>query len=81
MRGATVGFVIVGQRETISIHAPHTGRDWAAKVRPRVIILISIHAPHTGRDSMGRKLRDLGEISIHAPHTGRDGTATVTVTT
>ena len=33
----------------ISIHAPHTGRDWLLR-RVSRLFDISIHAPHTGRD-------------------------------
>ena len=34
----------------ISIHAPHTGRDFRRLWR-KLCLAISIHAPHTGRDS------------------------------
>ena len=67
--------LIAGNRFTvfssISIHAPHTGRD----ILYRVLCLrhpISIHAPHTGRDTeFFINIKSL-RISIHAPHTGRD---------
>ena len=34
----------------ISIHAPHTGRDFGLAYNEKVRKEISIHAPHTGRD-------------------------------
>ena len=34
----------------ISIHAPHTGRDFLCKLAKNGNTSISIHAPHTGRD-------------------------------
>ena len=56
----------------ISIHAPHTGRDFANRIHNTYDFLISIHAPHTGRDvRSGYIIVDI-DISIHAPHTGRD---------
>ena len=56
----------------ISIHAPHTGRDFVLpggdSPEP-----ISIHAPHTGRDrTPSPSAPRARSISIHAPHTGRD---------
>ena len=62
-----------GIKHEISIHAPHTGRDYKFSWRGRQVVLISIHAPHTGRDYK----YEIGyawtlSISIHAPHTGRD---------
>ena len=35
---------------SISIHAPHTGRDYYSNPVSLGAIQISIHAPHTGRD-------------------------------
>ena len=50
MRGATIGVYEVVVADTVSIHAPHAGRDGGAAV-----LLwdkdVSIHAPHAGRDS------------------------------
>ena len=49
MRGATNHWKEFNGENTISIHAPHAGRDFRAKpscLEP----LISIHAPHAGRD-------------------------------
>ena len=37
-------------KTTISIHAPHTGRDQIASGNIYQTQIISIHAPHTGRD-------------------------------
>ena len=58
----------------ISIHAPHTGRDYRRIRFCRCTLsIISIHAPHTGRDAEwnGHQHQPV-PISIHAPHTGRD---------
>ena len=72
MRGATNKSNDVSAARTISIHAPHAGRDW---------LLVSIlcfpryfnpRAPCGAR----RGVRIIGKlfkfISIHAPHAGRD---------
>ena len=56
---------------SISIHAPHAGRD--PKITRRSLISpISIHAPHAGRDGLWLKNHGARDISIHAPHAGRD---------
>ena len=50
MRGATISYPSMRTHLTISIHAPHAGRD---KEKSEVVFLhnrISIHAPHAGRD-------------------------------
>ena len=49
MRGATLEGLRLGNREVISIHAPHAGRD-NANIDAKFAALISIHAPHAGRD-------------------------------
>ena len=42
--------------QSISIHAPHTGRDNKFEYKETIPVDISIHAPHTGRDAgTGRK--------------------------
>ena len=49
IRGATTAEERTRRRSSISIHAPHTGRDavaWGLGFTKT----ISIHAPHTGRD-------------------------------
>ena len=50
MRGATGKDNVKINRVTISIHAPHAGRD-STGTSPLVRSIISIHAPHAGRDS------------------------------
>ena len=50
IRGATWSSAEARAKDSISIHAPHTGRD-AAKMQKINRDIISIHAPHTGRDS------------------------------
>ena len=49
IRGATVMTSYIYLHFIISIHAPHTGRDWLLR-RVSRLFDISIHAPHTGRD-------------------------------
>ena len=59
-------------RNVISIHAPHAGRDGLIYSNMG-IGYISIHAPHAGRD-VPQTWYDYNDdgISIHAPHAGRD---------
>ena len=58
---------------SISIHAPHAGRDLALPVKAARGKAISIHAPHAGRDGLQPVSVYKGvAISIHAPHAGRD---------
>ena len=59
------------QGYTISILAPHTGRDSCFDLLFD-IINISILAPHTGRDFSKHQQASCVVISILAPHTGRD---------
>ena len=71
MRGATSSRLKFGCLVTVSIHAPHAGRD----SYPRLSVPssdVSIHAPHAGRDDGGKGGRCRTEVSIHAPHAGRD---------
>ena len=63
---------------TISIHAPHTGRDGRRKLCC-IFYSISIHAPHTGRDAKPWASSPVTGISIHAPHTGRDAFSLVSL--
>ena len=49
MRGATEEEYMEDPQETISIHAPHAGRD-ANDPEFMRSMEISIHAPHAGRD-------------------------------
>ena len=58
--------------QIISIHAPHTGRDF------RIIVLTILNIDFNPRAPYGARLQRMGWlpfdrfISIHAPHTGRD---------
>ena len=52
MRGATDKAAAASMYGSISIHAPHAGRDLRSKP-PCLESLISIHAPHAGRDDVG----------------------------
>ena len=51
MRGATVLNKEIFAQGTISIHAPHAGRD-GRKNEGLSAEKISIHAPHAGRDGI-----------------------------
>ena len=50
MRGATKLRAYYAVTFPISIHAPHAGRDAAARALMPALTAISIHAPHAGRD-------------------------------
>ena len=52
IRGATALFLESPPNRSISIHAPHTGRDQPGGQLFGHILTISIHAPHTGRDTV-----------------------------
>ena len=53
MRGATSLIVFSPLQNSVSIHAPHAGRDpaWVSLLSMR---RVSIHAPHAGRDTRSR---------------------------
>ena len=70
-RGETQASVPLCQHLEISIHSPHTGRDWRGR-KLYGLAAISIHSPHTGRDPTDTAASQLEIISIHSPHTGRD---------
>ena len=71
MRGATRIYNLFIILVTVSIHAPHAGRDrFRMSLFP--ILAVSIHAPHAGRDSSKPYIVRWSEVSIHAPHAGRD---------
>ena len=72
MRGATSTTLPKSTIRTVSIHAPHAGRDTIAN-GVHLLMDVSIHAPHAGRDRPVLEffvILDL--VSIHAPHAGRD---------
>ena len=72
MRGATPRDHSPDQRQAISIHAPHAGRDTARPWRPSTQSYFNPRAPCGAR----RHLPGAGDlpagISIHAPRAGRD---------
>ena len=72
MRGATQLTPLFHASDSISIHAPHAGRDADDAVQIAGDLVISIHAPHAGRDFSYAIMSALPQISIHAPHAGRD---------
>ena len=72
MRGATGNLLTDELLTSISIHAPHAGRDFSPDMNARCLTNFNPRAPcgarrlALGTDSGG------GHISIHAPHAGRD---------
>ena len=67
MRGAT--FKTSGKQNliTISIHAPHAGRDSTEQNEPEQVD-ISIHAPHAGRDfTLQEAFTDTEDFNPRAP--------------
>ena len=61
IRGATRSHQGGDAGTSISIHAPHTGRDLLSCGFLFWLRTISIHAPHTGRDGGGHKARPPSE--------------------
>ena len=71
IRGATSAPGISGDFLHISIHAPHTGRDYGIN-GGLVEDTISIHAPHTGRDKQrGCFLTRMSYFNPRAPYGAR----------
>ena len=56
----------------ISIHAPHTGRDYCTGSPRRYPTLFQSTRPIRGATVGDQILMQTDGISIHAPHTGRD---------
>ena len=71
MRGATLAVVCHRRFISVSIHAPHAGRD-CKKPDPTAREAVSIHAPRVGRDPIDTNIYADMSVSIHAPHAGRD---------
>ena len=58
--------------ESISIHAPHTGRDTPLWLTVLGLSTISIHAPHTGRDNAPNgHTAATGDFNPRAPYGAR----------
>src|ERR1017187_9152276 len=70
-RAATSRGLDFPQSCTVSIHAPHAGRDFVIEVSTGTPD-VSIHAPHAGRDIETPEPGQPSNVSIHAPHAGRD---------
>ena len=75
MRGATSSAPESNPCTSVSIHAPHAGRDDKDN-RLDSIEFVSIHAPHAGRDKSFSLFQCAVGVSIHAPHAGRDPSRT-----
>src|ERR1039458_6860546 len=67
--GATIVGALSGQRQRVSIHAPHVGRDYPVPV-VNLGADVSIHAPHVGRDLHAGDLVELLGRSIPPPPGG-----------
>ena len=71
--GARLEYVPLGRYYIpISIHAPHTGRDWNFESYNPPISHFNPRAPYGARRFGDIVKRREITISIHAPHTGRD---------
>ena len=57
---------------TISIHAPHAGRDLAAILPTTLTVAFQSTRPMRGATHDAGRGKDPVPISIHAPHAGRD---------
>ena len=72
IRGATFWknsfFTVTG----ISIHAPHTGRDFDVTTASPTQNNFNPRAPYGARRVKEEEIFLIIDISIHAPHTGRD---------
>ena len=63
------------QSPIISIHAPHTGRDWRSSAMWSRLFDFNPRAPYGARRLQQQAIEEMDGISIHAPHTGRDEVA------
>ena len=72
IRGATKCYWRSHCFYSISIHAPHTGRDNNGKKTKYHLPNFNPRAPYGARLSCFDLLFNIINISIHAPHTGRD---------
>ena len=64
---------------SISIHAPHTGRDLFSILPPPGAPYFNPRAPYGARHGGKQRRRGDSPISIHAPHMGRDAVCAVSV--
>ena len=64
--------MVMANWDTISIHAPHTGRDRRRLSGQRAGIIFQSTRPIRGATYRIRRSGSSKSISIHAPHTGRD---------
>ena len=75
IRGATRQITNGIGEHSISIHAPHTGRDCAYRRRYAMRSYFNPRAPYGARPVPEVRKPYGSSISIHAPHTGRDAPA------
>ena len=74
IRGATDSCSRCRLSISISIRAPHTGRDQRTHLRSSRQPYFNPRAPYGARPGAGTAPDPVLAISIHAPHTGRDDT-------
>ena len=72
IRGATILYRVLCLRHPISIHAPHTGRDYGCSAVSPACLIFQSTRPIRGATRNNTKTEQKTAISIHAPHTGRD---------
>ena len=72
MRGATPPVPGPPGPGTISIHAPHAGRDYKIDVFNNLDYAFQSTRPMRGATQPKRPIPKRLSISIHAPHAGRD---------
>ena len=72
MRGATSLVFPNYRKQSISIHAPHAGRDQPSPEEKQTENHFNPRAPCGARPTRTQTGRKLQNISIHAPHAGRD---------
>ena len=71
-RGETARYAKLTPEEKISIHSPHTGRDFLNAVAQYHLDGFQSTLPTRGETGRPPRIIALGTISIHSPHTGRD---------
>ena len=72
MRGATKLISHLADRDAISIHAPHAGRDGNDAIAAALTCQFQSTRPMRGATDYADVVRKTLAISIHAPHAGRD---------
>ena len=72
MRGATISHCAATSIGSVSIHAPHAGRDDAIRCLYAESACFNPRAPCGARRHRACRQSTVQQVSIHAPHAGRD---------